>query len=207
VLAIPCSTLRDIKIDKGIIPSDQWEAVKTLQYGTNGYVLISVAMKNEDAAEYSVTEDTIVWFNNDRKILTLAYGGEVGIFNSRSSEDVVKIIKREMPALKMLFPSLKYTGRKQSVSWINEEYSKGSASSWGVGQFELFDESMELFGEKVRKVFRPIQNRIFFAGEHASIDHPATMEGAVESGEVTARMLAQILNASVKEKETSGPGS
>ena len=207
VLAIPCSTLKEIKIDKGMIPSDQWEAIKTLQYGTNANILISVTMNNEDAAEYSVTEDTIVWFNKDRKILTLAYGGDVGIFNSRSSEDVVKKIKGELPALKMLFPSMKYTGRKQAVSWINEEYSKGSVSSWGIGQFELFNESMESLDEKVRKVFRPIKNRIFFAGEHASIDHPATMEGAVESGEVTARMIARVLKASVKEKETTGPGS
>ena len=53
---------------------------------------------------------------------------------------------------------------------------------------------------KIVKVFRPIKNRIFFAGEHASIDHPATMEGAVESGEATARMIARVLKASIKEK-------
>ncbi len=206
ILAIPCSTLRDIKVEKGIIPSDQWEAIKILQYGTNGYVLISVNIGKEGAAEYSVTEDTIVWFNKDRKILTMAFGGKVGIFNTRSSEDVVKIIKREMPSLNLLFPSIKYTGKKQAVSWINEEFSKGSTSSWGVGQFELFNETMELLGEKVRKVFRPVQNRIFFAGEHTSVDHPATMEGAVESGEAAARMIAQIIKPA-KEKETTGPGS
>jgi monoamine oxidase len=206
VLAIPCSTLRDVKVEKGLIPSDQWEAIKTLQYGTNGYILIGINLGKEDAAEYSVTEDTVVWFNKDHRILTMAFGGKVGIFDSRSSEDVVKIIKSEMPALKLLFPSIKYTGKKQAVSWINEEFSKGSVSSWGVGQFELFNETVELLGEKVRKVFRPVHNRIFLAGEHASIDHPATMEGAVESGEATARMVARMIKP-VKEKETTGPGS
>jgi monoamine oxidase len=206
VLAIPCSTLRDVEVERRIIPSDQWEAIHSLQYGTNGYILISVNVGDEDFAEYSVTEDTIVWFNKDRKILTMAFGGQVGIFDGHSSEDVVEIITREMPALKLLFPSIKYTGKKQAVSWLDEEFSKGSASSWGVGQFELFDETVELLGERVRKVFRPIQNRIFFAGEHASIDHPATMEGAVESGEKTARMIARIIKPA-KEKETTGRGS
>jgi monoamine oxidase len=210
VLAIPCSTLKEIKVENGIIPSDQWEGIKTLQYGTNGCILISVKMGDEDASEYSVTEDAMTWFNYDRKILTLAYGGRVGEFNSHSHEGVDRIIKREMPALKRLFPSVKYMGKSQAMSWINEEFSKGSVSSWGVNQFEFFDETINALGEKVRKVFRPIQNRIFFAGEHASIDHPATMEGAVESGEVTARMIALTLKqteAPVKEKETTGPGS
>lgn len=207
VLAIPCSTLKNVKIDKGIIPSDQWEAIKTLQYGTNGYVLLSVHLSgNESNAEYSVTEDTITWFNKDLKILTLAYGGRFGIFNAKSVKDIGSIIKREIPALKMLFPSFEYTGENRAVSWINEEFSKGSDCSWAPGQFKLFNETVEALGEKVRKVFRPVNNKIFFAGEHASVDHPATMEGAVESGEVAAKMVIQTVFPS-KEKETTGPGS
>jgi monoamine oxidase len=206
VLAIPCSTLRDVQIEKGIIPADQWKAIKALQYGTNGHILLGVKLGN-DSSEYSVTEDALVWFNSDRKILTLAYGGKPGVFDSHSSEGVNKRIHEEMAALKLLFPSITYSGRKRAVSWAMEEFSKGSNSSWGPDQFDLYNEKMEMMGETVRKVFRPVQNRLFFAGEHAAIDHPATMEGAVESGESTARMVAQIVSPPAKEKETTGPGS
>lgn len=193
ILTIPCSTLRDIKIQEGIIPADQWHAIKTLQYGTNGVILVGVNLGDAEKSEYSETEDAITWFNNNRKILTLFYGGKSGIFNSHFPEDVGRIIKDELPALKMLFPSMKYNGKKQAVSWINEEYSKGSYCNWGVGQYELFDEKMTSLGEPVRKVFRPIENRIFFAGEHTALEYPTTMEGAVESGERAARMVAKAL--------------
>jgi monoamine oxidase len=196
ILAMPCSTLRDVKVQEGIIPSDQWQAIQTLQYGTNGYILMEVNMGNEDKSEYSVTEDVIVWFNQDRSVLCLAYGGNLGNFDSRSSEAVSDMINHELPALKMLFPSLKYGGgKKQAMSWVNEVFSKGSYSSWGVDQYELYNEKISFLGESVRRVFRPINNKIFFVGEHTAIDYPATMEGAVESGERTARMIARTLQA------------
>lgn len=193
ILTLPCSTLRDVNVQEGIIPDDQWHAIKTLQYGTNGVVLIGVSLGDVEKSEYSMTEDAMTWFNKTRKILTLYYGGPAGQFNSHFPEDVYKIIKDEMPALKLLFPTMKYNGKKQAMSWINEQYSKGSYCSWGVGQYELFDEKTETLGEPVRKVFRPIDNRIFFAGEHTAIEYPTTMEGAVESGERTARMVAKTL--------------
>lgn len=194
ILTAPCSTLREIQFQGGIIPQDQWKAIKTLQYGTNGYVLMSVQLGNEDKAEYSVTEDAITWFNHDRTILCLDFGGQYGIFDAHSSEAVNGIINAEFPALKALFPSLKYTGKKQAISWINEKYSKGSICSWGVDQFEFFHETTHTLGETVRKVFRPIDDKLFFAGEHTALEYPGTMEGAVASGERVARMLSRILN-------------
>lgn len=45
--------------------------------------------------------------------------------------------------------------------------------------------------EKVRPLFAPISQTLYFAGEHASIltDVLGTMEAACESGERTARMI------------------
>lgn len=45
--------------------------------------------------------------------------------------------------------------------------------------------------EIVKPLFAPIDDRIYFAGEHASIlfDVPGTMEAACESGERAARLI------------------
>ena len=193
VLAIPCSTLRDVKFSDDLIPYDQWKAIETLQYGTNASVALEVSMGDEDAEEYSVTQDTITWFNQDRTTLTLAFGGEAGLFNAKVPQERKKALRKEINALKALFPSLKYEGTSHGVSWLYEPFSKGSYSSWGVGQYAFFNETIDVEGETLRKVFRPINNKIFFAGEHASVYHPATMEGAVASGEQTARLIASFL--------------
>jgi len=47
----------------------------------------------------------------------------------------------------------------------------------------------------VKTLFKPIDNRLYFAGEHASVllDIPGTMEAACESGERTARMIQKLI--------------
>jgi monoamine oxidase len=75
-------------------------------------------------------------------------------------------------------------------NWFHDPYSRGTYSCLAAGQEEIFTETIDYHGEKVKKLFAPIDDRLFFSGEHTSIltDGMGTMEAAVEAGERTARM-------------------
>lgn len=203
VLALPCSTLRDVEIEENLMPKDQIKAIKTLQYGTNAKILLPVMMPNRPAFSL-FTEHGVSWFNQDNKIMTFYYGGTSGLFDSSREEMLNQILKREISTLKTFYPDIQFPcgisgvameeknsySQPVGISWQKEEFSKGSYSNWAPGQYEFFNEMIEDdCGEIVRKVFRSIKGKIFFAGEHTAIEEPATMEGAVESGERIARMI------------------
>lgn len=199
ILALPCSTLRDVEIEEGLIPEDQRHAIEILQYGTNAKILVPIQLNDLHVPGFSQTGLAATWFNQDHSIMTLYYGGAHGVFDSSNAKG---IFEKEIPALKLLYPKMSFSkeGSIVGMSWINEEFSKGSYSSWGVGQYEIFGELKEDdCGETVRKVFRSVNGNIFFAGEHTALEEPATMEGAVESGERAARMVSNALSRGTSE--------
>src|SRR5262249_16949042 len=77
-------------------------------------------------------------------------------------------------------------------SWTCDPYALGGYSYISPGQEEALATIEECRGEKVRSLFAPIHDRLYFAGEHTSVlvDVPGTMEAACESGERCARMIA-----------------
>jgi len=79
-------------------------------------------------------------------------------------------------------------------SWIDDPYSKGSYSNRAIGTAGWLSEMENSHGEKVRTAFRPVDDKIFFAGEHTTIlDAMGTLEGAIESGERMARLMDKVL--------------
>ncbi len=205
ILTLPCSTLRDVYIGENIIPFDQLKAIHELQYGTNAKLLLPVQIDTKNMPKSIFTDITCTWFNADKSVMTWYYGGERGIFDDFSTESLVQVLQANLPSIYKAYPTIQFpkgitpTPKKDElnvsynqpvgVSWVQDPFSKGSYSNFGVDQLEFFNEMIEIEGETVRKVFRPINNRIFFAGEHTALIFYATMEGAVESGEKAARML------------------
>lgn len=205
LLAIPCSTLKDVKIAKGIIPHDQWQAISTLQYGSTSKILVPIKNLGEHA-EFAYTNEGVAWFNADHTIMTCYYGGPAGLFSSAQER-----LQEETPAIQALFPGilLEDTGilaepetpyvhstKAIGINWTAEKYSKGGYSSFGVGQ-DAFLLRQDDLGQSVRSVFRSIEGKIFFAGEHTALDFPATMEGAVESGERAAQMMQRSISRAI----------
>jgi monoamine oxidase len=60
ILAIPCSTLREVEIERGILPEDQKFAIETLQYGTNAKVLLPISIDEADNAPFNIAEDLLI---------------------------------------------------------------------------------------------------------------------------------------------------
>lgn len=205
ILAIPCSTLRDVVIEEGIVPDDQQLAIDTLQYGTNAKMLFPVSCSDSFQISWVPIDDWHFFFNKRHTILTLFWPDNSGHFNP-GSEIFCKAVERDTSRLTQILPDVSFlkgvkaTSHKKflfsqydqpvAVSWVNEEFSKGSYSNYGVGTFAFFNTFIDDYGESVRKVFRSIDGRIFFAGEHtAPKGDNGTMDGAVNSGERAVRLL------------------
>lgn len=212
VLAVPCSTLRDVKIGPALLPDDQLHAIHTLQYGTNAKILIPVEIDGSDPA-ICITPNMGTWLNYNSSLMTWYFGGEGGDFDHHSREGLQTVFDRNIESFLKVCPNIKFSqgtsfaplnGKSRDlhgpvgISWLHEEYSKGSYCNYGPDQFEFFNEQSSAHGEIVRKVFRPTDTNIFFAGEHTSMNSPGTMEGAVQSGVQVARMVKNLIESVLK---------
>ncbi|NNM43575.1 MAG: FAD-dependent oxidoreductase [Chlamydiae bacterium] len=191
ILAIPCSTLRDIEIQDGLFPKDQLHAIQTLQYGSVTKILVPVKVHSKEIPNFSSGPDFVTWFNEDNTWMTWYFGGDAGHFNPENSQELEKKIADSFKVITVLYPGLEMRGKPTSANWSLEPYSKGAYSNFGIDQHEPFTLIEEVLGETVKKVFRPIGNKIFFAGEHTGIEYHGTMEAAVHSGDRAASMLAK----------------
>lgn len=181
ILAIPCSTLREVDVEPGLIPSDQWEAIQTLHDGTNAKILLPVLQKPPQPT-FGFGKEALFGFNRDRSVLTAYLAGETGLF--------FPLERTRRSSAPLLFPQRK-VGSPVALAWGNEPFSKGSYSNYGKGQYEIFNQTIKEQGEEVRRVFRSIDNALFLAGEHTSVKSPATLEGAVDAGQKAARILSK----------------
>ncbi len=202
VLTIPCSIYDKIVIGENVIPLEKLEAIKHVQYGTNAKIL--VPFSHSPLKRIGLINDRIVsFFDVKCNILTLYYTGTSSLF---SADTILNTYSQDRPMIEMSFgdvcPSFiapvfaedrafaTYDG-VVGYSWPNDPYAKGSYSYISPGQETLLTEMKEEKGEVVKTLFAPIDQKLYFAGEHTSIlmDVSGTMEAACESGERVARMI------------------
>lgn len=201
LLAIPCSVFKDITIGKDVIPQETLDKIHAVQYGTNAKIL-SPYDKDDSAIFFSST--MVSWVNDTHNIRTFYCGGDYGTYDMRA------FFEQCMESMRIIHPSnaiLSYTlesaideqlvSYKGNVfkSWAADDYAKGSYSNLALGTSAWFNEMEIIRGKKVRKLFHPIHDRIFFAGEHTTVlDALGTMEGAIESGERMSRLMDSIIS-------------
>lgn len=202
ILAIPCSVYNNIIIEENVIPLDRLEAIKSVQYGTNAKIL--VPFSKTPSKRIGLVNDRIVsFFDVSGSILTVYYTGEASFFSDNTIAHTYTQARAmiEMgfgdacpPFITPLFAkdqAFSTYNAPVGYSWPNDPYAKGSYSYISPGQETLLTAMGHEKGEKFKKLFAPIEQRLYFAGEHASIlmEVPGTMEAACESGERAARMI------------------
>lgn len=205
LLANPCSTFEDIDFGVDTLPSQQLSRLKQVQYGTNAKILFPITFEKEDP-NIILSPDSVSWLNYDHKVMTSYYGGSKGLFNERDGQSLFEQGKKMIQAVypKAIICShatepsndSNFMSYKGSVfkSWALDPYAKGSYANYALGTMEWLNEIESFKDEKIRKAFRPVKDRIFFAGEHATLlDTLGTLEGAIESGERMARLMDKVI--------------
>ena len=207
VLALPCSVYSDINFQDDLIPQDKLLAIRNVPYGTNAKIL--VPFSGHAPKRVTFTNNRMVsFFDANCGILTLYYTGEASRFSPETLKDTYR---EERPALEVGFGDMcppfiipvfaqgdetfvSYDG-PVGYSWPNDRFVKGSYSYIAPGQEKTFTSIEIIDGEEVKTLFAPLNQRLYFVGEHASVlmDVPGTMEAACESGERAARMIIKTL--------------
>jgi monoamine oxidase len=210
LLAIPCSVYNEIDIATDFIPQDRLDLFQSIQYGTSAKILFSYSSydkaKDNNLKEIFASPTFVSWSNNVDDIRTLYFGGEYGTYDVKQAK---ALLEQGTKMITMINPNVEvdshvleaakdsqYVAYKECVykSWAQDKYAKGCYINRAPGTAVLLNETEVIGGEKVRKLFSPIQDRVFFAGEHATIlDDFGTLEGAIESGDRVARLINKTI--------------
>ncbi len=204
VLAIPCSVYDKIEFGENTVAQERLESIKSVQYGMNAKIAIPLS-KNTSKNASLISDSSISFIDNPPNVLFLYFSGGASQFSestiqnaySQSRPMLEAQLGEECPPF--IAPQVAEDRAFASYdvpvgySWPNDPYAKGTYSYISAGQETLLMATHEEKGERVRSLFAPIDEKLFFAGEHASIlmDAPGTMEAACESGERTARMILE----------------
>lgn len=204
VLAIPCPVYKRIQIDANVIPADQLQAIYQVLYGTNAKIIVPLTPPPSQRAY--ISDNSVAFLIQNRQAVTLYLVGEAGHFSPQTLAD------RYTEGLQLLSvaygpeqvsavePRLAHDTQFASYacpvghSWPNDPYAGGSYSCIAAGQEISFTELQTYHDEQIKTLFAPVNETLFFAGEHTSImlDIGGTIEAACESGERTARMIKTL---------------
>ncbi|MCS7030134.1 MAG: FAD-dependent oxidoreductase, partial [Gloeomargarita sp. SKYG116] len=114
--------------------------------------------------------------------LTLFLGGTPGVQLGQGTPQTQAT--QFLPAIERLFPGAtkQYTGKVTRFHWPSHAFTKGSYACWKVGQYTT------IAGAE----FAPV-GRLFFAGEHTSLDYQGYMNGGAETGRRAAQLIHRQL--------------
>ncbi len=192
VLSIPASVYKDIVFEGDVITSSQLNDIKSVQYGCNAKVLVPIRYESEQF-NCVVTGGAVAAFNDDGKLLIFYFTCDDGSnsFKQHLYTETLPvfqqglndaIISKEQPVDAVEAQLGKYEA-PVAKSWVNDAFSRGSYSNYGLSLSARFEAVVDHHGFKVKEIFKPIADRIYFAGEHTTILNAiGTMEAAVESG-------------------------
>ena len=78
-----------------------------------------------------------------------------------------------------------------AYSWADDPYAQGSYSGYTTALNQELDTQINYQGIIIKEIFTPVDNRLFFIGEHTTIlEAIGTMEAAIESGERIAKLFS-----------------
>jgi monoamine oxidase len=191
VLALPFSVLRTVDMKVALPPAHK-AMIKELAYGTNSKVFIGFAERfwhrtNENGVSYSDLPTQVTWENTMLRDspsggFTIFNGGAGSRFMSSHTKDEIERIC--MDGIRAIWPAsaeVEY-GPVRTYDWAKNPYSKGSYSSYSVGQWSRF------FGVAAQNV-----GHLYFAGEHVSERFRGYMNGAAMTGRIAAENILRSL--------------
>jgi monoamine oxidase len=189
LLTLPFTLLREVDIQVALPPVKR-RAIDELGYGTNAKLILGFARRFWRDQGWNgdfFTDEPFQsgWDSSRLQVgsagsLTLFLGGTPGVQVGQGTPH--SQAAAFLPGVERLFPgaTTHYTGNAVRFHWPSYPYAKGSYSCWKVGQYT------SIAGAE----FEPV-GRLFFAGEHTSIDYQGYMNGGAETGRRAARLIRQ----------------
>lgn len=186
VFALPATLLRRVPITPAL-PTRQHEAFVQLAYGRGTKTLLQFPRrfwraKGRPQVFGSPLDFGAVWDGNEEQrgpsgILSLLAGGS-------ASDATADIVSKE--GIAGLTSTLDWMGAGD-VSANAARQFRWEADPWSRGGYAVFSPS---FDPALRAMLAQPSGRLFFAGEHTSIQWQGYMNGAVESGRRAAAEVA-----------------
>jgi monoamine oxidase len=190
VMAIPFTKLREIELN---IPlsTQKKQAIQELGYGNSSKLVLGFkkpiwAKKGYNGFIYSdLAFANTGWnttplqkTNKKESAWTLFTGGNAT--NKLTTGDLAANTQSCLESLQILLPGIKKKWNKKSLFWHWEQYewAKAGYSTWKIGQWKAF---AGVEGER--------EGRVFFCGEHCSVQWQGFMNGAVETGRLSAEEI------------------
>ncbi len=189
LLTLPFTLLREVEIQVPLPPVKR-RAIDELGYGTNAKLILGFTSRFWRSQGYNgdfFTDEPFQsgWDSSRLQAgtagsLTLFLGGTPGVQVGLGSPE--SQASAFLAGVDRLFPGAvaEYTGNAVRFHWPTYPFAKCSYACWKVGQYT------SIAGAE----FEPV-GRLFFAGEHTSIDYQGYMNGAAETGRRAARLIRQ----------------
>lgn len=125
--------------------------------------------------------ETINLYRDTRRpILMMFNAGSYGVQIEEMTDE--EVVREALAALKSMFGSVPAPKEVLITRWLSDPWSHGSYSYVPVGS------SFRLHAE----LSKPIENKVFFAGEATHHEYPATVHGAFLSGVCAGRSITVI---------------
>jgi monoamine oxidase len=200
VLALPFSVLRTIPgVEALKLSAVKQRAIREWGYGTNSKQMIGFTSRFWREKGKPIPANTGSLFTDwtsqcywetsrlqpgKSGILTNFLGGEAGSLADASQW------QKALRDLEVLYPGIsnRTDGRTAFFNWHRFPYAQGSYTCPKPGQYT----------EIIGAAHEPeLDRRLFFAGEHCSVDWMGFMNGAVQSGLLAASQVADTLPACI----------
>ncbi len=192
VLALPFSVLRNVAMTKIAFPAVKLEAIKTIGYGMNTKLMVGFNARawrtlGSDGGSYSDTSYQATWDTarlqtGTTGIMTNFTGGNRALTVANGTDDATR--DEFIAAIDKMYPGVaaQKSGRSVRAPWPTNPLTKGSYSSYTVGQYTTIAGAE---GERYKNVH--------FAGEHTSRSAQGFMDGAALTGAIAAAEIAKDL--------------
>ena len=192
VLTLPFTRLRTVEL-RVALPPVKRRAIAELGYGANAKLILGMQRrfwrKQGLSGDFYTDEPFQSGWDSSRLqagaagSLTLFLGGTQGMRMGQGTPQAQ--VAAFLPRLERVLPGARthYTGTAHRFHWHSHPHTRGSYSCWKVGQYTT------LAGAE----FEPV-GRLYFAGEHTSLDYQGYMNGAAETG----RRVAQLIRRQVR---------
>jgi monoamine oxidase len=191
ILTVPFTILRNIDI-RFSLPSEKRLAIDTLGYGTNAKLMLGFderVWRNLGYAGYLFSNNGLQsgWDNSQLQPGTLGgftvyTGGQLGL--DLNTGTPAEQAASYLPKLDQVFPgtAAAYSGTAVRMHWPSFQYTLGSYACYKVGQYTSFAGAEQ-----------ETYQRLFFAGEHCSLDYQGYMNGGAATGREAAEGILEML--------------